>query len=150
MKRVGVLLMVLLAGCGGADPIAPANAWVGTWTLESVDGVTVPASTIILGYQQRVVSRVLELRVDDFSHWQDSTLSALHCIPVSPKGPGMPMCNASGSAYVTWDVDGDKLTVVRRSDLTLGYVVTLKTFIRQEDGSLLKTDDSQVERYRKS
>jgi hypothetical protein len=149
MRRIGVLLIaVIVAACSASDVTGPVNPWLGTWTLESVNGVAVPASTLILGYQERVVSRVLEIRATGLSHWRDSTLSALVCFQGQP-GPGQPMCNASGSAVVDWDGADSALTVTAH-DPVLGYVVRLKHFVLQADGTLLKTDDSQVERYRKS
>jgi hypothetical protein len=59
------------------------------------------------------------------------------------------MCNASGHSAFSWFANADTLTFFR-SGLTSGYVVAVKTFVKQADGSLLKTDDSQVEVYRRS
>ena len=44
-----------------------------------------------------------------------------------------------------WSVTGNSLKIVR--SVITGYVVTSKLFVKQADGTLLKTDDSATEVY---
>lgn len=158
-RSVRIAVVALLSGacisCGSAgDATGPGPAsspWVGIWTLVSVNAVTVPANVTILGYSARVVSRTLSIQSSGTGIWQDSTLNALLCIP--PNANKTTMCNASGGATVTWTTTGtfagSSLTVISNPATTVGYVVTVKTFVLQADGSLLKTDDAQTEVYRR-
>jgi hypothetical protein len=136
-----------LAACGSSSssPTAPAaDPWVGTWTLVSVNGVPVPADVTVLGYSTRVVSRTLTLTAT-VAIWKDSSLSALLC----PGSNKVTMCNASGAALMTWTATDSKLVAAVNPSTVSGYVVALKTFQKQSDGTLLKTDDSQTEIYRR-
>ena len=96
---------------------------------------------------ERVVSRTLDLLPGGTGTWKDSTLSALLCSP--PTADGTTLCNASGSATVTWLALGDSLVVLRNQSTTVGYVVSSKKFFKQPDGTLIRNADSQTEIYRR-
>lgn len=148
MKRPAIVAaFALAAACGSASgPSAAASRWTGTWTLVSDNGVPVPADIVILGYSERVVSRTLTILSDGTGIWADSSTSALNCIPPASKTI---QCNSSGGALVSWFPSGDTLIVARVASTVHGYVTGVKAFAIQSDGSLLKTDDSQVEVYRR-
>lgn len=135
----------LLSSCGGDT--APKNPLVGTWDLTTVNNVAVPADISILGYPARVVHRTIDVWENGTAIWSDSSLNALTCIPPSKTGP---MCNASGGASGTWSATGIvSFVFARNAATTAGYVVSPKTFVLQADGTLLKTDDSQSESYKR-
>lgn len=140
-----------LAACGaaadGTGPSAQDPSWAGTWTLISVNGTSVPADATIAGYSERVVSRTLSLQLVGTGIWKDSTLSALLCVPASANKTTE--CNGSGFAQVTWTVSGSTLTMLANPAQVTGYVVPVKKFVKQADGTLLKTDDDQTEVYRR-
>lgn len=124
---------------------APGAAqWAGTYALVTLDGLPLPASRSFQGYPEKITNRTLVLAADGTGTWQDSSSSALHCVPASKTGP---QCDASGRATVAWLATDNSLRVVR--SVTTGYVVASKLFVKQPDGSLLKTDDSATEVYRK-
>jgi hypothetical protein len=123
--------------------VAGSSDWSGTWSLVSINGVApVPANTTILGYQARVVSRTLILNADGTGTWADSTLTNLVCAPGTNP---FTLCNQSGSGTVAWTASVGILKTVRIN----GHLVAVKTFAKQPDGTLLKTDDSQTEIYRR-
>jgi hypothetical protein len=119
----------------------PANPWLGTWTLISVNGAAVPTDIVVDGYPSRVTSRKLTLLSDGVGVWEDS--SAALCPRATPSSGQL--CTVSGSALVQWMTGGDTLSV--RATAISGYVAPYKTFVRQADGSLLKTDDALREVY---
>jgi hypothetical protein len=121
------------------------SAWVGTYVLVTDQGQPPGAAIAILGYPTRVASRTLLISGDGTGTWSDSTLSGLLCVPPTQSGS---LCNASGTASIAWaGPTSSSLTVVRSTNT--GFVAASKSFVRQQDGTLLKTDDSQVEIYRK-
>lgn len=152
---ITVLLLVIgiTSACTDSPTGPPPNSrWVGTWNLVSVNGLGLPAVTTVAGYNAHIFSRQLEVWPDTGylygdGIWRDSTMAALHCNPPGPP-PGTQLCNASGFSVFSWVAFGDTLGFFRGS-LYTGYVTLLKTFVWQPDGSLLKTDDSHVEVYRK-
>ena len=121
-----------------------ASDWTGTWNLISVNGVSIfPANVTVLGFANRIFSRTLTVKGDGTATWSDSTLSALVCIG-QPAGT---LCNGSGQGTLAWVATGTSLKTVRIT--ASGRLVTVKTFVKQPDGSLLKTDDSETEIYKK-
>lgn len=124
---------------------ANAAAWAGTYALVSVNGASLPASYSISGFAARAFSRVVTIAPDGSATWRDSTTSTLLCIPASQAGA---MCSSSGTAISAWLAMNDNTLRLVRSTNT-GYVVAVKTFVKQSDGSLLKNDDGQAEVYRK-
>jgi hypothetical protein len=141
---VSLLAFAAVAACG-SDTTAPASSqFVGTWSLVSVNGVRVPADISVDGNATRVTGRHMTISAGAVGAWHDTTDSQLACplgIPSQVK-----VCPASGDAVLSWFANGDTLTV-HASLVNDGYVVRWKTFVRQADGSLLKTDDSQTEVY---
>ena len=145
MKHATALVLVaLVVTC--KDSTKPPDPWVGTWHLVSVDSVATPADDTILGYPSRVVLRTLDVWSGGVGIWTDSTLSASVC---GLRPPPSGMCNASGSSLFSWTTVGDTLKFVRTAGTSIGSVANLKTFVKQTDGSLLKTDDNQTEVYRR-
>lgn len=142
-----VIALGAALGCGGATTERVADPWTGTWSIVSVNGEAVPADVSGLGYSERVVSRTLDLSPGGTGTWKDSTLSALLCSP--PTADTTTLCNASGSATVTWSALGDTLIVLRNQSTTVGYVVSFKKFSKQPDGVLTRNADSQTEVYRR-
>jgi hypothetical protein len=145
MKRAAAVVMVALAlSC--KDSTKPLDPWAGTWHLVSVDSVAVPADVTINGYETLVVQRTLDVGSKGTGVWTDSTLSASMCgLHPPPSG----LCDASGLAEFSWTAVADTLTFVRLTGMYIGYVAAVKTFVKQADGSLLKTDDNQTEVYRR-
>ena len=126
------------------DTKAPNQAaWVGSYTLVSDQGQPPGATISVLGYPTQVFWRSFGLIADGRGVWGDSTMSALNC----PAGT-VAMCSKSGTASVAW-VANDATTLVLVSSVSNGYVVARKVFVRQADGTLLKTDDGQIEVYRR-
>jgi hypothetical protein len=140
-----VVALGVALGCGGATTERVDDPWTGTWSVVSVNGLAVPADVSGLGYSERVVSRTLDLLPGGTGTWKDSTLSALLCS--SPTADTTTLCNASGSATVTWLALGDTLIVLRNQSTTVGYVVSSKKFLRQLDGTLIRNADSKTESY---
>lgn len=140
---VPMLALSLLAAC--KDSTAPASPWaLGTWTLATVNGAALPASITVAGFKTKVVARQIVFATIDSAAWSDSTLSASIC-------DGLPTCslaNVSNAGAFHWTERGD--TVVARLYLASGSPASMKTFVRQADGSLLKTDDGQTEVYRRA
>ena len=132
----------VLAGCH--DATAPEPSWaIGTWALTSVDNTALPADIFVSGYKTKVVARRLVVATVDSAAWSDSTLSASIC-------DGLPTCklaNITNAGAFHWTTHGD--TLVARLYLASGSPAPVKTFVRQPDGSLLKSDEGQVEVYRK-
>ena len=139
-----LVLVALVVTCKNSTK--PPEPWVGIWHLESVDSVATPADVTINGYASRVVLRTLDVWSGGVGIWTDSMLSASVCGLHAPPGS---MCNASGSSLFSWTTLGDTLKFVRTAGTSIGYVANFKTFVRQTDGSLLKTDDNQTEVYRR-
>jgi hypothetical protein len=135
-------LAVMLAGCH--DATAPIPSWaIGTWTLTTVDNVALPASIVVNGYQTKVVARRMVVTAIDSAAWSDSTFSASIC-------DGLPTCtlaNVSNVGPFRWKTRGDTLFVTHY--FASDYPSPAKTFVRRADGTLLKTDDGQVEVYRR-
>ena len=146
-RRLVLVALGVSLGCGGATTERVDDPWAATWSVVSVNGVAVPADVSGLGYSERVVSRTLDLLPGGTGTWKDSTLSALLCSP--PTADGTTLCNASGSATVTWLALGDSLVVLRNQSTTVGYVVSSKKFFKQPDGTLIRNADSQTEIYRR-
>jgi hypothetical protein len=146
-RRLFLVALGVALGCGGATTEHVDDPWAGTWSVVSVNGVAVPTDVSGLGYAERVVSRTLDLLPGGTGIWKDSTLSALLCS--SPTADGMTLCNASGSATVTWLASGDSLVVLRNQSTTVGYVVSFKTFVKQPNGVLIRNADSQTELYQR-
>lgn len=145
MKHATALVFAVLAlSC--TDSTKPQDPWVGKWQLVSVDSVALPANVTINGFASLVVFRTLDVWSGGTGIWTDSTLSASTC-PL--RKPPSGMCNASGSSLFSWTVVGDTLTFVRTPGTVIGYVANGKTFVKQADGALLKTDDYQTELYRR-
>jgi hypothetical protein len=146
VKRATVIVLVALAlSCKDSTSPKPLDPWVGTWQLVSVDSVAVPANVKILGVATLVVKRTLDVWSGGQGIWRDSTLSASTCGDRSP----IPMCDDGGIAGFTWTTLGDTLTFRSLFATTVGYVVAVKTFVKQADSTLLKTDDNQTEVYRR-
>jgi len=146
MRHVVTTLCAVTALACSEPTTSASHPWAGVWTLQSVDGLTLPAPTTSGGYAGRVVSRSLDVWIDGNGLWEDSSLSQLLCIPPTTTGP---MCNASGRSTFLWNVVADTLFFTRVEALTSGYVVASKTFVMQPDSSLRKTDDSRTEVYRR-
>jgi hypothetical protein len=146
VKHPSVLVLVALAlSCKDTTQPKPLDPWVGTWKLVSVDSVAVPANVTVLGSATLVVQRTLDVWSGGQGIWRDSTLSASTCGVRSP----LPMCDASGMSGFTWTVLGDTLSFRSLFTTTVGNVVAVKTFVKQADSTLLKTDDNQYEVYRR-
>lgn len=147
---LSIAMVTSVMACGDAtQTTGPAqkptiDPWSGDWELSSVNGLTLPASTMILGFHETVYSRSLNVISGGTGTWSDSTMSELLC---GPSGKPGQLCNASGHTAFTWSTVGDTLYFFRDETLTSGYVVTAKTFVKQANGTLLKTDDSQTEVY---
>jgi hypothetical protein len=120
--------------------------WLGTWTLFSVNGIAgAPINVLVLGYANRIVSRSITVKADGTATWSDSTLSSQPCTG-QPAGT---LCDAGGRGTVAWvATNGLTLKAVRVVAAT-GRIATVKTFVKQPDGSLLKTDDGETEVYKK-
>ncbi len=147
MKRAIVLAVVALAlGCKDSGPQDP---WVGTWNLVSVDSLAVPATDSINGYEWIITSRRLDLYTGGRGIWMDSSMTRAIGCDLGFGAPPEKKCNASGMAMVAWEAVGDTLTVTRLFGQTTGYVIPVKTFYKQLDGSLLKTDEGAREVYRR-
>ena len=146
-RRFPLIALGVALGCGGAATEHVDDPWTGTWSVVSVNGEAVPADVSGLGYSERVVSRTLDLLPGGTGTWKDSTLSALLCS--SSTADSTTLCNASGSATVTWSALGDSLIVLRNQSTTVGYVVSFKKFFKQLDGTLIRSADSQIEIYRR-
>ena len=146
-RRLFLVALGVAFGCGGATTEHVDDPWTGTWSIVSVNGVAVPADVSGLGYSERVVSRTLDILPGGTGNWKDSTLSALLCS--SPTADRTTLCNASGSATVTWFASRDSLIVLKNQSTSVGYVVSFKTFAKQPDGTLIRNADSQTEVYRR-
>jgi hypothetical protein len=146
-RRLFLAALGVVFGCGGATTERVDDPWTGTWSVVSVNGVAVPTDVSGLGYSERVVSRTLDLLPGGTGIWKDSTLSALLCS--SPTADQTTLCNASGSATVTWSASGDTLIVLRNQSTTVGYVISFKKFGKQLDGTLIRNADGQAEIYRR-
>src|SRR6185312_13951070 len=138
---------ITLVKSGSTVLVAPV--WAGTWQLVSDNGVAVgaghPATTNVLGFAETVYGRTVTLAGDGTGTWADSTTSSLFCAPGSPPAQ---QCQGGGRATVAWVVNGTTLTLA--VNLTsAGRVDHQKTFTLQGDGSLLKTDDSEIEVYKR-
>ena len=140
-----VVCSPILIGCAGAATEAvDDDPWVGSWYAVSINGSAVPADVTVLGYSERVISRRLDLSRGVSGSWTDSTLSALLCVPAS--ADRTTLCNASGRATLTWGAIGDELIVT--SSAPVGYVMPVKTFTMQRDGTLLRSYNGETEVYR--
>jgi len=139
-----LVLVALPPSC--KESTKPPDPWVGTWHLVSVDSVATPANVTLNGYKSLVVLRTLDVWSRGTGIWTDSTLSASAC-DLHPPPSGM--CNASGSSLFSWTAVGDTLSFVRTLGTSIGPVANWKTFVKQADGTLLKTDDNQTEVYRR-
>jgi hypothetical protein len=133
------------AACGGDSTAPPPDAWVGTWTLTRVNGSLLPADITIYGYPAHVFSRTLVIDSSGSGSWRDSTLSGSFCVPQSTTT----LCNGSGFALLDWAVRDDGLTAELRAGSVEGIVISPERFVRQADGTLLKTEDGQVEVYQR-
>jgi hypothetical protein len=148
LKRHLVLALVALAlSC--KDSTKPLDPWVGIWHLVTVDSLTVPVDFTVAGLPNRVVQRTLDVNSGGRGFWTDSSFSRNVACDLGYTATPDRMCNTSGMAAFTWTAVADTLTVVRLFASTVGYVVPVKTFVKQQDGSLLKTDDLVPEVYRR-
>lgn len=135
---------LLIAGACGAATEPTTDAWTGTWKLVSVNGAALPVDITVQGYPERVVSRTLTV-FSSSGIWSDSTLAGIACSPPTKAT----LCSLSGGASFAWVAISDTLTFARKPDLWSGNVAALKTFVKQSDGTLLKSDDGQAEVYRR-
>ncbi len=147
MKPALVLTVVALAlGC--YTDTNPLDAWAGTWQLMSVDSLTLPATYLVGGNPAQIVYRTLYVYAGGQGLWMDSSQGVYQgCL--GGISAADTICNTSGRAVVSWTAVADTLTVTRLLGTTLGYVIPVKTFVRQVDGSLVKTDEQQYEVYRR-
>jgi len=147
--KPAIVMAVAVLAVACKDSSGPQDPWVGTWDLVSVDSLSLPASYTILGAPAQAVFRTLTLYSSGKGLWTDSSFANfVGCDRGFNAGPGT-LCSTSGTAIVTWKANVDTLTVTRVFGSTLGYVVPVKVFVKQADGSLLKTDDNQYEVYRR-
>ena len=144
MKSILVCVVAAFAvAC--KDNSGPQDPWVGTWDMVSVDSLPLPANYAINGDSARAVFRTLILYSTGNGTWQDSSFVANGTCGRKAAY----LCDASGEAVITWKASFDTLTVRSVIGSTVGNVVPVKVFVKQADGSLLKTDDSQYEVYRR-
>lgn len=142
-----------------SDSTSPQDPWVGTWHLLSVDSLSLPATDTIAvpvpgtgtfnNDPILVVYRTLDVRSGGQGIWRDSSFSAALGCGGGMGGSAGALCNSSGMAVFTWTATADTLTVTRVFATTVGYVMPVKTFVKQVDGSLLETDEYQYEVYRR-
>ena len=144
MKSILVCVVAAFAvAC--KDNSGPQDPWVGTWDMVSVDSLPLPANYAINGDSARAVFRTLILYSTGNGTWQDSSFVANGTCGRNASH----LCDASGEAVITWKASFDTLTVRSVIGSTVGNVVPVKVFVKQADGSLLKTDDNQYEVYRR-
>lgn len=148
MKRALVPGLAALAlGC--YTNTNPLTSWAGTYHLTSVDSLPLPASYMVAGQPARAVERTLYVYPGGTGMWTDSSFGIYVGCDRGFNATPTTMCDTSGRAVITWTAAGDTLIVSRVFGSTLGYVVPVKTFVRQVDGALLKTDEQQYEVYRR-
>lgn len=141
-----VAVCFMLAACAGSTDPTHGDPWVGSWNLVTVNGLPVPASigtTVIVHRSLLVLSSTLgpnDVSGDDA--WTDSTLSYAAC----PAGtaPGS-LCDDSGGFIGTWVANGATLTAGTNNPL--GHAPGTIIFVKQNDGTLLRTDGGLTEVY---
>jgi len=145
--KPAIVMAVAVLAVACKDNSGPQDPWVGTWDMVSVDSLSLPANYTIGGDSARAVFRTLTLYSSGQGMWQDSSLVANGSC--GRKASPNALCNTSGEAVVTWKASFDTLTVKSVFGETIGTVAPVKVFVKQADGSLLKTDDNQYEVYRR-
>ncbi len=135
----------------------PGASFIGTWDLASVNGVAVPAHTMVSTDSVFVYARTLVIErqsngIDDTEGLAASNDSTIW----KACGPGLPsmVCDASGSATdLLWTVNAgsDTITVVRDPGFSLvsGNVAESRALVLQSDGTLVETDEGESDVYKK-
>lgn len=126
--------------------IPGAASWTGSYNIVSVNGSPAPGSYVVLGYSSTVIDRALTLAADGTGTWRDSSTSSLYCPGGAKTGP---QCSGSGKGSVAWTALANTLNVAIGAPFA-GRFVSPKIFVRQADGTLLKTDDSEIEIYKRA
>ena len=112
---------VCFAGCGKDEPTGPAipASIVGTYTLATIDGKSMPAvvsENPQTGYREEVTGGSVELKADGTCTWRTD-------YRYTEADPQIGTHTESSSGSGTYTVEGEKITFTFGSDQLMGTIV---------------------------